>query len=247
MLRLLLPWLGAALVLGGIAFFLAPQGPWKVAAGIAGAAWVAFGTLRFVWTRVRGGAGTRFTAEMLGMTLAHLGIACFLVGALLVEGLDSQRELAMSPGQTVALAGHEFRFEGVEHREGPNFTYDHGRVVVMRNGQQVAVLEPEKRRYASGGQVMTEAALLPGVTRDLYVALGEPLGGDSWAVRVHIKPFVRWVWFGALLMALGGFVTATDRRFRSSGATERERTLRAPDTGKYATHPGTPATTGDAA
>jgi len=75
-------------------------------------------------------------------------------------------------------------------------------------------MHPEKRAYASGGQVMTEAAIARGVIRDLYVALGEPLGNDSWALRVHIKPFVRWIWAGALLMMLGGFVTATDRRFR---------------------------------
>jgi cytochrome c-type biogenesis protein CcmF len=212
--RLLLPWLVAALVLGTAAYFLAPQGRWKVAAGIFGATWVAAGTLRFVWSRLRGPTGTRFTAEMLGMTLAHLGIAVFLVGALLVEGLNSQRELALAPGQSVAMAGYQFQFEGVAHREGPNFSADHGTVVVSRNGATVATLHPEKRTYASGGQVMTEAALLPGATRDLYVALGEPLGDGTWAVRVHVKPFVRWVWLGALLMALGGFVTATDRRFR---------------------------------
>jgi len=76
------------------------------------------------------------------------------------------------------------------------------------------VMHPEKRAYASGGQVMTEAAIARGFTRDLYVALGEPLGDGAWALRVHIKPFVRWIWAGALLMMLGGFVTATDKRFR---------------------------------
>jgi len=214
LMRLLLPWLGLAIGLGIAAFFLAPQGRWKVAAGVGAAAWVAFGTARFVWTRMRGTNGTRFTAEMLGMTLAHIGVAVFLAGALLVEGLNSQRELALSPGQSIALGGYEFRFEGVAHREGPNFSADRGTVAVSRDGAAVATLHPEKRTYASGGQVMTEAALLPGARRDLYVALGEPLGGGAWAVRVHVKPFVRWIWLGALLMALGGFVAATDRRFR---------------------------------
>ena len=204
--------------LGIAAFFLAPQGRWKVAAGVGAAAWVAFGTLRFVWSRVRGATGMRFTAEMLGMTLAHLGVSVFLAGALLVEGLNAQRELALSPGQSIALGGYEFRFEGVAHRDGPNFSADRGTVAVSRDGVAVATLHPEKRTYLSGGQVMTEAALLPGATRDLYVALGEPLGGDAWAVRVHVKPYVRWIWLGALLMALGGFVTATDRRFRRQAA-----------------------------
>jgi cytochrome c-type biogenesis protein CcmF len=107
-----------------------------------------------------------------------------------------------------------FRFDGVERHPGPNYVADTGTVSVTGNGKALGVMHPEKRSYASGGQVMTEAAIAPGVARDLYVALGEPLGGGSWAVRVHVKPFVRWIWMGAVLMALGGFVTATDRRFR---------------------------------
>ncbi len=85
---------------------------------------------------------------------------------------------------------------------------------VRRDGRELALLHPERRTYASGGQVMTEAGIRPGATADVYVALGESLGDDAWAVRVHIKPFVRWIWVGALLMALGGMVTAADRRFR---------------------------------
>jgi cytochrome c-type biogenesis protein CcmF len=210
---MLVPWAGLAVGVGIGAYFLAPQGAWKVAAGLAGATWVAAGTVRFLWTRFRS-SGSRFTAEMLGMTFAHAGIAVFLVGALLVEGLAQQRELALSPGQAVAVEGRTFVFEGVEHREGPNYVADKGTVRVFDGDRELTTLHPEKRRYASGGQVMTEAAIAPGLRGDLYVALGEPLGGDAWAVRVHAKPFVRWIWLGALLMALGGFVTATDRRFR---------------------------------
>jgi cytochrome c-type biogenesis protein CcmF len=212
---MLMPWLGLALGIGIAAFFLAPQGRWKVAAGVAGAAWVAAGTARFLWTRFRL-KGSRFTTEMLGMTLAHVGIAVFLVGALLVEGLNQQRELALKPGQTVTLGRNAFRFDGVQRLQGPNYIADRGTVQVLRDDAPLTTLHPEKRSYASGGQVMTEAGIAPGLTGDLYVALGEPLGGDAWAVRVHSKPFVRWVWFGALLMALGGFVTATDKRFRRS-------------------------------
>ena len=210
---MLVPWAGLALGIGIGAFFLAPQGAWKTAAGLAGSAWVLAGTARFVWTRVRA-KGSRFTAEMLGMTLAHIGIAVFLVGALLTEGLSRQRELALTPGQSVELGRHAFRFDGVVRRAGPNYLADRGTVQVSRDGQAIAVMHPEKRSYASGGQVMTESAIDPGLTRDLYVALGEPLGNGAWAVRVHVKPFVRWIWLGAVLMALGGFVTATDKRFR---------------------------------
>ncbi|BCT94055.1 c-type cytochrome biogenesis protein CcmF [Lysobacter helvus] len=212
---MLVPWAGLAIGVGIATFFLAKQGPWKVAAGLAGATWVAAGTARFLWSRFEQ-RGRAFTAEMLGMTLAHTGVAVFLVGALLVEGLSQQRELALAPGESVALGTHRFEFEGVEHRRGPNYEADHGTVRVFDGDRELTTLHPEKRAYASGGQVMTEAGIAPGWRGDLYVALGEPLGGDAWAVRVHYKPFVRWIWFGAALMGLGGFVTATDRRFRKA-------------------------------
>ena len=152
---------------------------------------------------------------MLGMSLAHLGIAVFLVGALLVEGLAVQRELAVKPGETVTLGARSFRFDGVSETRGPNYVADKGTVQVLRDGRITTTLHPEKRRYAAGGQVMTEAGIAPGLFGDTYVAIGESLGGDAWALRMHVKPFVRWIWAGALLMALGGFVTATDSRFRS--------------------------------
>ncbi|HVR81286.1 MAG TPA: heme lyase CcmF/NrfE family subunit [Luteimonas sp.] len=214
---MLVPWAGLALGIGIAAFFLAPQGAWKTAAGLAGSTWVLAGTARFVWTRIQA-KGNRFTAEMLGMTFAHVGIAVFLIGALLTEGLSRQRELALAPGQTVTLGTHVFRFDGVERRTGPNYIADHATVQVLRDDVPLLTLHPEKRSYASGGQVLTESAIDPGLTRDLYVALGEPLGNGAWAVRVHVKPFVRWIWLGAVLMALGGFVTATDRRFRRKEA-----------------------------
>lgn len=209
---MLVPWAVLAVVLAAIAWYLAPQGKLKAAAGILGAAWVGFGTLRFVWSRLR--AQGRFTPEMLGMTLAHTGIAVFVVGALLVEALNVQRELAVRPGQTVEVGRYGFHFQGVDETQGPNYLSDRGHVQVLHDDRPIALLHPEKRAYASGGQVMTEAGIKPGVLGDVYVALGEPLGDGAWALRVHIKPFVRWIWLGAALMALGGFVTATDRRFR---------------------------------
>ena len=212
-LRMLAPWAALALVLGAIGYFTAPQGPWKTAAGIAGAAWIALGTLRFLWTRFQS-RGNRFTAEMLGMTLAHGGIAVFLLGALLVESLNVQRELAMTPGQTAAIGRYTFQYQGVDEIRGPNYLSTRGHVQVLRDDQPLVLLNPEKRAYASGGQVMTEADIHPGLFGDVYVAIGESLGGEARAVRIHIKPFVRWIWLGAGLMALGGFVTATDRRFR---------------------------------
>ncbi|MGY0798411.1 heme lyase CcmF/NrfE family subunit [Lysobacter sp. A286] len=216
---MLLPWAGVAVVMGVGAFFLAPQGGWKVVAGVAGASWVALGTLRFVWTRLKG-RGTRMTAEMLGMTLAHLGVAVFLVGALLVEGLEQQHETAVRPGQTIELDKYSFRFDGVAERNGPNFQASYATVQVFVGDKPLALLHPEKRTYL-GGQVMTEAAIIAGVTRDVFVAIGEPLGGGAWALRVQVKPFIRWVWAGAILMMLGGLVTAADKRFRRTSGPKR--------------------------
>jgi cytochrome c-type biogenesis protein CcmF len=215
---MLLPWLLLSLVLAVVAYSVAPQGKLKAAAGILGAAWVGLGTLRFLWSRLR--ANGRFTPEMLGMTLAHTGIAVFLVGALLVEALNVQRELAVKPGQTVEVGRWGFHFQGVDETQGPNYLSDRGHVQVLRDGRPVTLLHPEKRAYASGGQVMTEAGIRPGMLGDVYVAIGEPLGDGAWALRVHIKPFVRWIWLGAALMALGGFVTAADRRFRNPRKSE---------------------------
>jgi cytochrome c-type biogenesis protein CcmF len=211
-LAMLAPWAGLAVLLGVVAYFMAPQGALKTAAGLTGAAWVALGTARFVWTRLRGNG--KFTAEMVGMLLAHGGVAVFLAGALLVEALNVQREVALAPGQSLVVGTYEVRFEGVDHQQGPNYVADRGHLRVFQHDRQLALLHPEKRLYASGGQVMTEAGIHARLNGDVYVALGESLGNNAWAVRVHIKPFVRWIWLGALLMALGGFVTAADRRFR---------------------------------
>ena len=211
-LALLAPWAGLALLLGVAAWFLAPQGKLKTAIGIAAAVWVATGTLHVLWQRLRGGG--RPNAETTGMLLAHFGIAVFVVGALLVESLSVQHEVALAPGQTMQVGAYELRFESVEASEGPNYHSDRGHVRVFRDDREIALLHPEKRKYASGGMPMTEAGIHPALGGDVYVALGESLGNDAWAVRVQVKPFVRWIWLGALLMALGGFVTAIDRRFR---------------------------------
>jgi len=211
-LTLLLPWAVLALVLGVIGWWLAPQGKLKTGIGIAAAVWVAAGTLYYLWTRLR--AGGRPKAETWGMLVAHLGIAVFLVGALLVEALNVQHEVALAPGQSVDAGGYTLVFEGVDATDGPNYHSDRGHLKVLHDNRLVARLHPEKRMYASGGQPMTEAGIHPALGGDVYVALGESLGDGSWAVRVQIKPFVRWIWLGAALMALGGLITAVDRRFR---------------------------------
>ena len=155
----------------------------------------------------------RLGPAYLGMHLAHLGLAVTIVGVVISSGYSVQRDLRMAPGDRVMLGDYQFRFDGVGARDGPNYHSDYGSVTVYQDGRQMTVLHPEKRLYTT--MPMTEAAIDPGFTRDIYVALGEPLGGDgSWALRLHIKPFVRWIWLGAILMALGGALAISDRRYR---------------------------------
>ncbi|RMH94492.1 heme lyase CcmF/NrfE family subunit [Lysobacter pythonis] len=211
-LAILAPWALLAFVAGAAAWWLAPQSAAKSAIGVAAAAWIALGTLRFVYERLK--KSGRMTREMWGMALAHLGVGLFVVGALLNAALDEQRELALKPGQSIVLHGDEYRFEGVRQATGPNYTADVGDISINRDSRRLAILHPEKRAYASGGQVMTEAAVQSGLFRDRYVALGESLGDGAWAIRVHSKPMMGFIWLAVILVALGGFITAADRRFR---------------------------------
>lgn len=150
-----------------------------------------------------------------GMVLAHVGFACCVIGVCLTSQYSLERDLRMMPGDQLELAGYRFQFQGTRPIQGPNYRGDEGVITVIQDGQSIASLHPQKRSYnAQQGQVMTEAAIDNGLFRDLYVALGEPLGGGAWAVRVHYKPFVRWMWLGAILMSLGGALAATDKRYR---------------------------------
>jgi cytochrome c-type biogenesis protein CcmF len=163
---------------------------------------------------------TKLTSAFFGMLLAHAGIGVFIVGVTLVKSYETERDLRMAPGESAALGGYSFRFEGVREVSGPNYTAARGAITVQRHGETIARLAPEKRVYLVQRSPMTEAAIDAGISRDVYVALGEAVGGDAWTVRIHIKPFIRWIWFGCLMMAFGGLLAASDRRYRA-GATER--------------------------
>jgi cytochrome c-type biogenesis protein CcmF len=115
-----------------------------------------------------------------------------------------------------------FTYRGVREAPGPNYAAAQGLVEVTRGGKPVATMRPEKRIYRVQTNPMTEAAINTGFTRDLYVSLGEPVGATAWIVRVYYKPFVDWIWGGCVLMALGGLLAASDRRYR---ATRREGAL----------------------
>ncbi|SHL35850.1 cytochrome c-type biogenesis protein CcmF [Nitrosospira sp. Nsp11] len=157
-----------------------------------------------------------------GMHAAHLGIAVFVIGVTLVGGYETEKDVRMEVGDTVEVGGYTFHFNGAKKGPGPNYVADIGNMDVLRDGKKVGVMEPEKRVYNASGMAMTEAAIDTGIWRDLYVALGEPLENGAWVVRVYHKPFVDWIWFGCLLMAFGGALAVTDRRYRLSPRKQRE-------------------------
>ena len=185
--------------------------PWQTIVALALAVWVIGGHVQDLVLRVRG--GQRPGVAYMGMFAAHVGFAVSLVGVALTVALTDERDLAMSAGQTVEHGGWTVRFEGMSQVEGPNYQADQARFLVTQDGQTLE-LNPEKRNYPVRGMVMTEAAIHPGLFADFYISLGDPLGEGAWAVRLHYKPFVRWIWLGAILMALGGFIAVLDRRYR---------------------------------
>lgn len=151
-----------------------------------------------------------------GMMIAHLGIAVSVWGIAFSQNYSVERDVRMRQGETVTVAGFDFRFDGVENKDGANYIGGFAEVSVSNEGKAVATLQAEKRFYTVSRMSMTEPAIDGGVTRDLYVALGEQFDDGSWAFRLYYKPFVRWIWWGGVLMALGGLLCLFDRRYRFS-------------------------------
>jgi cytochrome c-type biogenesis protein CcmF len=183
------------------------------------AAWLVLGLVRDLQVRMRGvGSGSavfaRLTPSYLGMLMAHFGFALTLIGATFVTQFSAERDLRMEVGDAVTLNGYAFVLDELTVVEGPNYAADRGIFSLSVDGQLFTTLMPEKRRYVASGQIMTEAAIDAGAMRDLYIALGEPLGDGAWSVRVQHKPLVRWIWFGALMIGVGGLTTSFDRRYR---------------------------------
>ncbi len=207
-------------------------GRWSVlvSLGLLLALWIVASSVVQLRERLRnaaGGAGIRARLATTprayyGMLLAHLGVAVFVVGVTLVKGYEAERDVRMSAGDTVELAGYVFRFDGVRDVNGPNYVAARADIHVSRGGGTLTRMHPEKRVYRVQNQPMTEAAIDPGFTRDLYVSLGDSVGPNTWIVRVQVKPFVDWIWGGCLLMALGGLLAASDRRYRVASARARD-------------------------
>jgi cytochrome c-type biogenesis protein CcmF len=150
-----------------------------------------------------------------GMLMGHMGVAIFVVGVSLTSIYSTEKDVRLAPGERYLLGGYQFEFVGVESFKEFNYRGSRGEFRVTRDGVFISRLSPEKRTYLTQTMPMTEAGIDPGLTRDLFVAMGEPLGDNAWAVRLYHKPFIRWIWVGCLIMGLGGLLAATDRRYRS--------------------------------
>ncbi|MRI32424.1 heme lyase NrfEFG subunit NrfE [Endozoicomonas sp. OPT23] len=216
-----LRWVFVVSALGGLAFGFMYGDSFVIseALGIGMVFWIVLVILKDIYNKTRNANGLfaglkKLKPSYYGMQLAHFGLAVTFVGAAMSGGYSEQKDLRMNPGDIAELGEYAFRFDGVEQEHGPNYMANAGTLTVFKNQEKVATLHPEKRVYAVQGMPMTEAGIDAGLTRDLYVALGEPLGDDAWAVRLHIKPFVRFLWLGAIFMALGGLLAVSDKRYR---------------------------------
>ena len=194
--------------------------PWQSFVAVVLAIWVVASHAQDLMLRLRG--GQRPGLAYAGMTLAHVGFAVCLTGVALTVALTEERDLALRDGQSVEHGGWQVTFEGMEDVQGPNYVASRGNFQIRRDGETLRLL-PEKRRYPARDMVMTEAAIRPGLFGDFYISLGDPLEGGAWAVRLHSKPFVRWIWLGALMMAFGGFIAVFDRRYRVRASVREER------------------------
>ena len=208
----------------GAALPLLNHGPyqWQAAVGLTLALWTASSTVYGLAGRVanrpnRVRALMKLPRGIWGMSIAHLGIAVFVTGVTMVSLYDAEKDLKMAPGDSYELSGFTFEFEGVNDRINANYRSRTATINVLHGDRNFTTLYPEKRYYPIQEEPMTEAGIRPGFFRDLYVSLGEELNAQgAWSVKIQIKPFIRWVWLGAILMAIGGFTGAMDQRLRSA-------------------------------
>jgi len=180
-------------------------------------------------------SGPRQSRAVTGMQLAHLGVGMFVIGVTAVMSYGQEVDMRASPGETIQVAGYDFTMRGLREVEGPNYDAMEAEFEVRRDGELVTVLTPQKRVYRVRQSPMTEASIDAGWDRDLFVALGDSLGNGAWSVRIQYKPLIRWIWFGCAVMALGGIVAMTDRRYRVPASERRTAEAGAAAEGRAAT------------
>ena len=181
--------------------------------------WIVFGIARDIQVKTANKtsivAGLKsLSLSYYGMQIAHLGMAVIILGICLTSHYSVERDVRLAPGDQLEIGRYTFIFEGVSRVQGPNYVADAGEITVLKNGESYLSLFPEKRTYRATGSMQTEADINVGFFRDLFAALGDPRGEDAWVVRIHVKPFVFWIWLGAFLMAGGGITAILDKRYR---------------------------------
>jgi cytochrome c-type biogenesis protein CcmF len=208
-LKQLAPLLIVSIILSLLAWWQFRPLNLKASLGLFAAFWIAVNVL-YYFKEYKG----KLTRAVWGMQLAHIGVAVYLFGVTMTEHTDFEIDTLMNPGETKIVEGYAVEFKGVEKKRIENYNAHVGHFVVSKDNQHVADMNPQKRIYARQANPMTEAAIDPGFSRDLYISLGEQINENGgWAVRIYIKPFIRWMWAGGILMMLGGFWAATDRRY----------------------------------
>jgi cytochrome c-type biogenesis protein CcmF len=206
-------WIAAlvAVIAAALIPYVMGEFTWLSSLGFLLAFWViASGVLQII-RQAKAGKPTR---SFIGMQVAHLGIAVFVIGVTMVGAYQEEKDVRMLAGESVSVGGYDIQLQSVNSVPGPNYKAMQGTFLLSRNGKLEAKMYPEKRSYFSSTMPMTEAAIDAGLTRDVYVSLGEELEDKAWAVRVYYKPFVDWIWGGCLLMALGGVLAMSDKRYR---------------------------------
>jgi len=220
-----------AVAMAGAALLPFTMGKWTPLAsfGFLLATWIAASSVTALWSRLRQTTGPSVVHKLraqsrsyYGMLLAHLGVAVFVTGVTMVKSYEAEKDVRLAVGETVELGGYAFRFDALNEVAGPNYRAVRGTMTVTRGAAAVGTMYPEKRVYNVQKNAMTEAAIDTGLTRDLYVSLGEPIDDKTWLVRVQVKPFVDWIWGGCVLMALGGLLAVLDRRYRVAARARAE-------------------------
>ena len=206
---------------------------------IAVAGWLLAGAIGELAGRARvfeaGALGRlrRMPRSAWGMTLAHGGLAIAILGMTGSAAWKQEDIRDLKPGESGTIAGYVYRLDSVGAAEGPNYHVTRARIALSRDGDTVAILEPEKRFYPVSETTTTEAAIHSTGLSDVYGVIGEPDGKGGWAVRFYYEPLVPFIWIGALIMAFGGVVSLSDRRYRI-GAPRRARAARTVAAGKGA-------------
>jgi cytochrome c-type biogenesis protein CcmF len=203
---------------------------WRASLGILLAIWILVTVLQNIWSRLRVGSGEMNLFERIkapprgfyGMHLAHLGVAAFVAGITVVTSYQTEKDVRMNIGETVNAGGYEFRLDNLTRLSGPNYEAMRADIQVTKDGAFVTTLNPEKRAFTAAQNVTSETAIDRSIFRDLYVSLGDQAEGGGWTVRVYHKPLVNWIWLGALLMAIGGGIAVTDKRYALQAEKERE-------------------------